>query len=169
MNFVRDILKGLDARQKTFAYASEHPEWFQRDAAVHNIDAALIIGAPRTGSTILHRLLALDDTSITPRLYEMFKWEGMLPPFDPKVDKERYEALKSSAAAESSIFPDLMRQFNESHPTDMEEPDEELFIFAIGPLFACGLILVCLCKYAAKGTFGQLKLSHIGFFSNVTC
>ena len=150
--FVQDVVESLRARQRTFAYATKHSELFIGPA--HELETVFILGAPRTGSTLFHRLLALDDRSISPHMIEMIRWDGMLPPFDPKVEKERFDSLKKSLVADASIFPDYGRQVQASHPSSLDEPEEETLIFGIAPVFIRGLIIVAYCNAVKNGNSG---------------
>lgn len=64
------ILSALEDRLRLVQYLKDHPEVLEEEIAV----ACAIIGLPRTGSTVMHRLLAS-----TPRTTSFFWWETAFP------------------------------------------------------------------------------------------
>ena len=83
----------------------------------------VIIGLPRTGSTMTHRLLSADSNHTS-----MFWWEGRNPSRFPKEKRgqplERIKSGKEEVGALLSASPDLMK----IHPMDAMAPDEEILL-----------------------------------------
>jgi hypothetical protein len=82
----------------------------------------VIVGLPRTGTTLLHRLLASDDA----RIRAVTSWEALMPvPDDADDDGTRRIALASrSEAALRYMAPD----FFAVHPIDAKGPEEEILL-----------------------------------------
>lgn len=82
----------------------------------------VIAGMPRTGTTLLHRLLAEDPRSRAPRLWEMFV--PTPPPCHPDqravADVERYQRVVKMLDAVYSIVPEVA----EIHPMQAGDADE---------------------------------------------
>jgi hypothetical protein len=85
----------------------------------------LITGLPRTGTTLLHRLLALDPASRVP-----LTWEIMYPSPPPEAATYRTERRIGLADRQISWFRRLVKGFNRIHPTGARLPEECLMIFS---------------------------------------
>lgn len=86
----------------------------------------LVTGYPRTGTTLLHRLLAEDPRSRSPYTYEM---EQVLPPLKSGEDPMKSSRIKKSAASInllSKYAPGFIEKFNESHLWSATEREESL-------------------------------------------
>lgn len=100
-------------------YFSRHPE------IEHEVLAApiVIVGLPRTGTTLLQRVLACD-----PNLYSMAWWESRYPvPFpgeDLKSPTERIERARGEVKVMVEAMPKLMA----IHPMNADEADEEVML-----------------------------------------
>jgi hypothetical protein len=85
----------------------------------------LITGLPRTGTTLLHSLLALDPASRVP-----LTWEIMYP--SPPPETATYHTERRIALAERQIswFHRLVKGFNRIHQIGARLPEECLVIFS---------------------------------------
>ena len=83
----------------------------------------VIVGLPRTGSTMTHRLLAAD-----PRHTAMLWWEGRYPAMLPNEDRghpsERINLGKAEVDAVVAASPDALT----IHPWDYKGADEEILL-----------------------------------------
>ena len=85
--------------------------------------AAVIVGLPRTGSTMLHRLLAA-----APQMTAMRWWEGLNPA--PLPDEPRNEPAARIAIAQQAIDAMIAAapDFNAIHAMEAEGYDEEILL-----------------------------------------
>jgi hypothetical protein len=98
-------------------YQAEHPAVL--DEQVHL--AAEICGLPRTGSTLLHRLLAS-----SPQLTSTASWECSYPlPFPGEVDGE---VRKSKAKKMMEMFLELSPDFADIHTVSWDQPEEDILL-----------------------------------------
>ncbi|MDP9183840.1 MAG: sulfotransferase [Actinomycetota bacterium] len=98
-------------------YQAEHPEVL--DEKVHL--AAEICGLPRTGSTLLHRLLAS-----SPQLTSTASWECSYPlPFPGEVDGE---VRKGKAQKMMEMFLELSPDFADIHTISWDQPEEDILL-----------------------------------------
>ena len=89
------------------------------DAAATPLPAPLVVtGLPRTGTTLLHNLLALDPTHRVLRL-----WEA-LHPVPPAGDGPSEADLRAQAARWLDAFYDLVPEFRAIHPATPDGPEE---------------------------------------------
>eukprot|EP00732_Lithocolla_globosa_P004737 Lithocolla_globosa_v1_NODE_4500_length_1420_cov_50.832357.p1 type:complete len:449 gc:universal NODE_4500_length_1420_cov_50.832357:1375-29(-) len=112
------------ARRSVINYVNENP-----DVTKVNIKRPFIIsGLPRTGSTLLHNLLALDGRAI--RFWEMIQFTEPAPPA-PKSEYQtdpRIKACDDRMKVLDSICPGMITEMIKSHPSGAREIDEELLI-----------------------------------------
>jgi hypothetical protein len=85
----------------------------------------IITGLPRTGTTLLHSLLALDPASRVP-----LTWETMYPSPPPKTVTYLTERRIGLADRQISWFHRLVKGFNRIHPVGARLPEECLVIFS---------------------------------------
>lgn len=106
-------------RLRTEDYIARHPEILDEEIRVD----AVIVGLPRTGSTMLHRLLAADPANTA-----MEMWEGFNPaPFpDEEFGKPigRHKAGERSAEHIKAASPD----FEAIHDVSAYLPEEEILL-----------------------------------------
>lgn len=123
------IVKGLVSRLRLVEDIKRHPEILDEDVRV----AGIMLGLPRTGSTIFHRLLAS-----APGMTAIRWWECQN--YAPFPGETRGEPVERRAYAQAmldgwlSIAPDLMS----IHPLDIDGPDEEIII--LGQLFVSTML-----------------------------
>ena len=85
----------------------------------------IITGLPRTGTTFLHNLLALDPASRVP-----LTWETMYPSPPPEAATYRTERRIRLADRQICWFHHLLKGFNRIHPIGACLPEECLVIFS---------------------------------------
>lgn len=123
------ILRAFANRLRHVDLVKRHPEIL--DEQVHV--AAVVVGLPRTGSTMLHRMLASVPGMTGMRWFETQNYA-------PFPNEKRGEFGERRAWAEGLLgymlqaIPDLMS----IHPMSIDQPDEELI--AMGLLFSSTMI-----------------------------
>lgn len=85
----------------------------------------VIVGLPRTGTTLLHRLLASDA-----RIRSLASWEALLPvPLDPERPAEEDRERRIAIASRSEIALRYMApDFLAVHPIDARAPEEDVLL-----------------------------------------
>lgn len=119
------IAKGhLDNRAATVAYYEANREFIEANGRY--TAPVLVTGFPRTGTTLLQRLLSEDANTRSPYTYEM---ESGTPPrkagLDPLKDP-RIEKSAASMAVLSKSAPGFMEKIAESHCWSATEREESL-------------------------------------------
>lgn len=85
----------------------------------------VIVGLPRTGSTLLHRLLAVDPASRSPRYWELsHDAEDVSPATDPDADDARAEAVEAGFRKLSLLSPNGLEEFFKFHKVDARAIEE---------------------------------------------
>ncbi len=83
----------------------------------------VIVGLPRTGTTLLQRVLSND-----PNLYSMHWWESRYPvPFPGEDIKNPIERMER-ARGEVKVMVDAMPKLMAIHPMDADQADEEVML-----------------------------------------
>lgn len=111
---VRDLCRRL----RVLAYLAEHPEIL--DVEIPPI--VFITGAPRTGSTLLHDLMATH-----PEGRPLLRWELMEPL--PPPESETHATDPRIAKLQTSIEPLRGSRLERMHWVDADEPDENAWAF----------------------------------------
>jgi len=86
----------------------------------------VIVGLPRTGTTLLHRLLASDA-----RVRSLASWEALLPvPLDPSLQSGPDEVAQRVAFAErgEKALQYMAPDFFAVHPIDARAPEEDVLL-----------------------------------------
>jgi hypothetical protein len=109
------IVNALANRLLLVRFRREHPEVF----AAPLTPPLILLGMPRSGTTLLHRLLAL-----APEARALRYWELRRPLPAPGPDDRR-----AWAASQQRAFKWLARGLDEKHASGPEEPEECLFLF----------------------------------------
>lgn len=113
------IVEMLVNRLRIEDWFAKHPEIAQETIAA----PVVIVGLPRTGTTLLQRVLACD-----PRFYSMPWWESRYPvPFpgeDLKAPVQRIER----ARGEVKVMVEAMPKLLSIHPMDADQADEEVML-----------------------------------------
>jgi len=110
-------------RLRTEAYIARYPEILEERI----VEPIVIVGLPRTGTTMLQRMIASD-----PDNYCLYWWESRLPaplaPPEQAPEPELRDPRIADAEAEVAMMlesaPDLMAM----HPLEAEGPDEEIML-----------------------------------------
>lgn len=123
------IVNGLVNRLRHVELVKQHPEILDEQVEV----AAVVVGLPRTGSTMLHRMLASAPGMTGVRWFEAQNYA----PFpdeqrgNPEGRRQTAQGLLDYMVAN---IPDLMS----IHPMSLDQPDEELII--LGQLYSSTMI-----------------------------
>jgi len=123
------IVSGLVNRLRHIQLIKDNSEILEEQVNV----SAVLTGLPRTGSTMLHRMLAAAPDLTGVRWYETQNYV----PLEGEVRGEpapRLEAAKGVLGYMLEKIPELMS----IHPMDIEQPDEEVII--LGQLFSSSMI-----------------------------
>jgi len=123
----RDLLLRMVADLKLSRDLADTPEI----AAVPMARPLLIAGFGRTGSSLLHNLLALDPSARTPLLWEL--WHLSPPPRpESRLTDPRIELAQRRLEAFTQADPDIM----DIHPMAARAPDECHWIMRHSPLLS---------------------------------
>jgi len=116
------IVESLETRLKTQDLIDRHPEILEE-----RIDAPLVVvGLMRTGTTMLHRVLASD-----PRNHAAMWWETRFPAPPREIDWDQPDPRIGPAEAEvAAILAADPRQAS-IHPWDANAADEEILLLEL--------------------------------------
>ena len=122
--FGRDLLQHkltelLINRLRIEAFFKQHPEIENEVIA----PPVVIVGLPRTGTTLLQRVLSCD-----PNLYAMHWWESRYPVPFPDEDLKNPVERMERARGEVKIMVDAMPKLMAIHPMDADQADEEVML-----------------------------------------
>lgn len=122
-------VKGLVSRLRMMEDIKRHPEILDEKVEV----AGIILGLPRTGSTIFQRLLASAPGMTGLRWYEAQN-------FAPFPGEERGQPVERKAYAQAMIdgWLALSPELASIHPLDPDAPDEEILI--LGQMFVSTMV-----------------------------
>ncbi len=110
-----DLLRTLENRLKFIELFRVHPE-----IAEQKIERPIfVIGAPRTGTTIFHDLLAMDPDNRVP-----LAWETSLPLPPPETATYRTDPRIARVQADLDRVDQLMPHFKQMHPMGAERAQE---------------------------------------------
>jgi hypothetical protein len=101
-------------------------DWYRRHPEIEDevIEAPLVIvGLPRTGTTLLQRLLACD-----PQFYSMQWWETRYPVPFAGESLQHPDQRVGQARAEVKVMIDAMPKLLTIHPLDADQADEEVVL-----------------------------------------
>jgi len=118
-------------RQRIIQYAKEHPEILRVPADANN-GLLIVTGLPRTGSTFLQALLALDPNAKTPLTWEMWR---TVPP-DDGSDPENHpnvKAMKKDVQQVDFACPRYMNELRRVHYFDATSPEEDVIFLYHAP------------------------------------
>jgi hypothetical protein len=108
----------LGDRLRLRALQHEHPEIRDEDVTI----AAEICGLPRTGSTLLHRLLAA-----SPAVTSTLSWETSYPLPFPGEGPDAAER-KRRARERAKLFLDMSPDFADIHTIEWDGPEEDVIL-----------------------------------------
>jgi len=123
------IVKGLTNRLRLIEDLRRHPEIAEEQITVGGV----ILGLPRTGSTLFHRLLARAPGMTAIRWYEAQNF-APFPEEVPGNPNARRCYAKAMIEAWLAAAPELAS----IHPLDPDAPDEEILV--LGQLFVSTMI-----------------------------
>jgi hypothetical protein len=123
------IVKGLASRLRMVEDIKRHPGIMDETVEV----AAIILGLPRTGSTVFHRLLASAPGMTAIRWYEAQNYAPL-----PGDEPGKPQARRAYAEAMISGWLNLSPELASIHPLDPDAPDEEIII--LGQLFITTMV-----------------------------
>ncbi len=109
----------LATRLRVQAWLTRHPEIL--DEQIH--EPLVIVGLPRTGTTMLHRTIAADHRMYAPLWYET-RFPCPALDWDPGGVDQRVVDGKAEMAAMLDANPDLLSV----HPMDAMGPDEDIML-----------------------------------------
>lgn len=115
----QDMLRLLSNRLRMIDDGKRHPEILA--GAVRR--PIFVTGLPRTGTTLLHGLLAQDPASRAP-----LTWEMMYPSPPPRPRGGRPDRRAELSARQMRWFHRLAPEFRKIHPTGADLPEECLVI-----------------------------------------
>ena len=130
----RMLLKGiytahLQNRTALITFYEENADFIEKNGKYKA--PLLVTGYPRTGTTLLHRLLAEDPRSRSPFTFEM---EKVLPPLkvgeDP-LTNDRINKSNASMNLMTKFAPGFIEKLNESHLWSATEKEESLLYMQI--------------------------------------
>ena len=123
------IVKGLASRLRMIDDIKRHPKILEEDVQV----AGVILGLPRTGSTIFHRLLSSAPGMTAIRWFEAQNYA----PFPGEV---RGDPVERRAYAQAMIdgWLSAAPELASIHPLDPDAPDEEILV--LGQMFVSTMI-----------------------------
>ena len=113
------IINILVSRARIEALIEKHPEIIEE---LIN-EPVVIVGLPRTGTTMLHRILAADSRFFAPIWFET-RFPAPKPDEDFRIKDSRIDDAKLEIAGMLEANPDLAS----IHPLDAEAPDEEIML-----------------------------------------
>jgi LPS sulfotransferase NodH len=123
------IVKGLTSRLRMMEDIKRHPDILDEKVEV----AGIILGLPRTGSTIFHRLLASAPGMTAIRWFEAQNF-APFPGETPGNPTERRVYAEGMIQGWLSLAPELAS----IHPLDPDAPDEEILI--LGQMFVSTMV-----------------------------
>ena len=126
---VEVIVKGLVSRLRLIEDIKRHPEILDEKLEV----AGIILGLPRTGSTIFHRLLASAPGMTAIKWFEAQNF-APFPGEEPGNPAERRAYAQAMIDGWLKLAPELAS----IHPLDPEAPDEEILI--LGQMFVSTMV-----------------------------
>lgn len=113
------IVGSLVGRLSAQDHFVRHPEILDEEIVAPTV----IVGLARTGSTMMHRLLAAD-----PAAYSVRWWECRAPCPYPGSDWRRDDPRIPDAYAEIEAILEAAPELAAIHPWDAEGPDEEIML-----------------------------------------
>ncbi len=101
------------------AYLQRHPEILDEEI----VEPLVVVGLPRTGTTMLHRTIAADDRMFAPLWYEV-RYPCPALDWDPAGVDQRVVDAKAEMKAMVDANPELLAV----HPMDAMGPDEDIML-----------------------------------------
>lgn len=117
--FAARLVESLASRLALEDNLKRHPEILAEELN----NPVFIIGLPRTGTTMLHRVLARDSRFYTPLWWEV-RFPVPISPATSNGDDPRIKLAKAEVKMMLEAMPELLTM----HPLDAELPDEEVVL-----------------------------------------
>ncbi len=117
--FKARILNSLKNRLRMEAWIGRHPDILDEQLE----PPVVIVGLPRTGTTMLHRVLASDSRFLAPLWYEVRNPSPYLD-WQPGAEDQRLVEARAEVDALLATNPELAA----IHPMDPEGADEEILL-----------------------------------------
>ena len=117
--FAERLVESLGSRLVLESYVQQYPEILNEEIA----DPVVIVGLPRTGTTMLHRVLARD-----PRFYTPAWWEVRYPAPLATAEAGEPDPRIALGKAEVKMMIEAMPELLTMHPLDAELCDEEVVL-----------------------------------------
>jgi hypothetical protein len=150
----QDILRLLGNRLQFVDLFRRHPEI--ADGRV--VAPVFILGMPRTGTTSMHELLALD-----PQFRVPLSWEVAHPFPPPETATYRTDPRIARVAAELARVDQLLPEFRFMHPMGAELPQECVALFAhdfVSMIFDVQFRLPAYQAWMVKEDMGEVFRNH---------
>lgn len=130
----------LAVRLRVQDLLSRHPEILQQE-----IRAPIVIaGLQRTGTTMLHRLLAAD-----PDTRALLSWEAINPVPDPKQQPGKPDRRIKAAVLAEKALAYLSPEFFAIHPVEATAPEEDILLMDFSFMSTVAEAMVRVPTYAA--------------------
>lgn len=110
-----DLLRTLENRLRMVDLFEKHPEILEQSVA----SPIFVIGAPRTGTTIFHDLLAMD-----PGIRVPLSWETSYPLPPPETATYRTDPRIAKVQSDLDRLDQLLPEFKKMHPMGAERAQE---------------------------------------------
>jgi len=110
-----DLLRTLENRLRMVDLFGQHPEILEQSIR----SPIFVIGAPRTGTTIFHDLLAMD-----PGIRVPLSWETSYPMPPPETATYRTDPRIAKVQADLDRLDQLLPEFKTMHPMGAERAQE---------------------------------------------
>jgi hypothetical protein len=125
MPLIRErLVQALTRRARLVEFVRRHPEVREVPLA----DPIFVTGLPRSGTTMLHNLLARHPGLRAPLLWEMF---ALIPPDEKRVTEARWREFHIQRA--ERLVQDMQRaELTKIHPVSPHWPDECSWLFRNG-------------------------------------
>lgn len=117
----QDMLRLLRNRLQFVDLFKRHPEIADQPIT----DPIFILGMPRTGTTSIHELMALD-----PQFRVPLSWEVAYPFPPPRTETYRTDPRIAQVESELSRIDQLLPQFKDMHPMGATLPQECVSLFS---------------------------------------
>jgi hypothetical protein len=134
------LVAALVTRLRTEALCREHPEILDIDLG----PVVVIAGLQRTGTTMLHRLLAAD-----PAARSFTAWEAMSPVPLPGEKPGRPSARRASAVRAARAIAYLAPEFYAVHSLEVDGPEEDVLLLDVSFMSQAPEAILRVPSYAA--------------------
>ena len=153
----QDILRLLGNRLRWVDISRRHPEI----GAGRVVAPVFILGMPRTGTTSMHELLALD-----PQFRVPLSWEVAHPFPPPETASYRSDPRIAQVDAELARVDRLLPEFRNMHPMGAELPQECVGLFAhdfVSMIFDVQFRLPAYQEWLIREDMGEVFRNHRGW------